>query len=61
MKEYKEILCPESNGLNGGLHLIITSSLNDRRKICLMCSEIIDDNKEKWERSKTHQPIRLLN
>ena len=45
MKEYEnEILCPESKGLNGGLHLIIRSSPNGRRKICLLCSEIIDYN-----------------
>ena len=45
MKEYKnEILCPESKGLNGGLHLLITSHINGRRKISLMCSEIIEDN-----------------
>jgi len=46
MKEYKnEILCAESKGLNGGLHLMITSPINGRRKkICLMCSEIIEDN-----------------
>lgn len=45
MKEYKnEIICPESNGLNGGLHLMITSTTNVKRKICLMCSEIIEDN-----------------
>ena len=42
MKEYEnEILCPESKGLNGGLHLIIRSPTNGRRKICLMCSEIL--------------------
>ena len=47
MKEYKnEILCPESKGLNGGLHLVIVirSSINGRRKICLICSEILEDN-----------------
>jgi hypothetical protein len=45
MKEYEnEILCPESKGLNGGLHLIIRSRPNDRRKICLMCSEILEDD-----------------
>ena len=45
MKEYKnEIICPESNGINGGLHLIISSPINRRRKICLICSEIIEDN-----------------
>jgi hypothetical protein len=45
MNEYKnEILCPESKGLNGGLHLMIISPTNGRRKICLMCSEIIEDN-----------------
>ena len=44
MRESKnEILCPESKGLNGGLHLLIISSINGRRrKICLMCSEIIE-------------------
>ena len=46
MKEYKnDSICPESKGLNGGLHLMITSPMNGRRrKICLMCSEIIEDN-----------------
>ena len=45
MKEYKnEILCPESMGLNGGLHLIIRSPINGRRKICLLCSEILEDS-----------------
>ncbi|HEX7259268.1 MAG TPA: hypothetical protein VF242_14530 [Nitrososphaeraceae archaeon] len=43
MKEYEnEILCPESKGLNGGLHLMIRSPINSRRKICLLCAEIID-------------------
>ena len=43
MKENKnEILCPESKGLNGGLHLMMRSPINSRRKICLMCSEIIE-------------------
>ena len=45
MKEYEnEILCPESKGLNGGLHLIIRSRPNGRRKICLLCSEILEDS-----------------
>jgi hypothetical protein len=46
MKEYRnEILCPESMGLNGGLHLIIRSPINGRRrKICLLCSEILEDS-----------------
>jgi hypothetical protein len=45
MKEYEnEILCPESKGLNGGLHLIIRSSPNGRKKICLLCSEILEDS-----------------
>jgi hypothetical protein len=43
--EYKnEILCPESKELNGGLHLMIRSPMNSRRKICLLCAEIIDYN-----------------
>ena len=45
MKEYEnEILCPESKGFNGGLHLIIRSLPNGRRKICLICSEILEDD-----------------
>ena len=45
MKEYKnEILCPESKGLNDGLHLMIRSPINSRRKICLLGTEIIDYN-----------------
>jgi hypothetical protein len=45
MEEYKnEILCHESKGLNGGLHLIIRSPTNGRRKVCLMCSEILGDD-----------------
>jgi hypothetical protein len=47
MEEYtNEIICPESKGLNGGLHLMIRSPINGRRRvICLICSEIIvEDN-----------------
>lgn len=45
MKEYKnEIFCPERKVLNGGLHLIIRSPINSRRKICLLGTEIIDYN-----------------
>ena len=45
MKEYKnEMLCTESKELNVGLHLVIRSPINSRRKVCLLCSEIIDYN-----------------